>query len=85
MFDHFLVEGMLRVGMMWGETRRVGEAKKVLNVNEFNKKEEMVEYEERITDKWNVVNQSHSKLGYIFHSLHSNHSYCYVVSYVYKQ
>ena len=51
MSNHFLVEGELRVGMKWVNTRRVGEAKRVLKVSELNKKEKIIEYQERITDK----------------------------------
>ena len=41
MFDNFLLDGKLRVGMRWVKTRRVGEAKKILKVSELNKKEKI--------------------------------------------
>jgi len=57
MSDHYLVETKLSVDMRWTRARRAGGGREVLKVSEPGKREKVMEYQEKMEEKWNAVQE----------------------------
>ena len=47
----------MRVGMRWVRARWAGGDREVLKVSELGKREKVIEYQEKLEEKWNSVKE----------------------------